>query len=250
MSIWDDIIGVAQKAAPVALAGSGLAGILANRRAANTNIQSVQQQQAVTAAQLDAFNKQLGLQQKYANMSPQDFMAGISGFMRPLSAGLTSGVGNVVQANMAERGLAQSPGIFSEVMAQALAPFQQQTQQDAISAYFKSLGLPIEAAPKSPSMPYTPYPQAQSTAGIWQYLMSMLANKGKLVPSITRNSGGGGNTPVAGSIPQMPMPTNPGDTVNPPDVYGDASPDTGDNSQNGFMGLLSQLQAQGAGAGA
>lgn len=222
-------------AAPVATLGSGIMGILGNQQAGAMSNASVKQQQDVTAAQLEAFRQQQALQQKYANMTPQQFAEGIGAFQRPLSAGLTSGVSNVVQANMAERGLAQAPGIFSQVMAQALAPFQQQTQQQALEAYFKSLGLPIEAAPKSPSMPYTPYPVKQSTPAIWQQLLSMFNGGGKVnVPySWSANPG---RIPTPGSVPTDVQPT-PG-SLTPPDVYGDTG--------GGYGGFWDAMQPQGA----
>jgi hypothetical protein len=64
---------------------------------------------------------------------------------KPLSSGLTSSVSNVVNANLAEQGLSQAPGIQTQVLSQALAPYQQQEQQFAIQEAFKSLGLPAEA---------------------------------------------------------------------------------------------------------
>jgi hypothetical protein len=67
------------------------------------------------------------------------------GFEKPLSQGLTKGVGNVVNASMAEQGLSQAPGIQSQVLAQALAPYQQNEQQMALMETFKALGLPAEA---------------------------------------------------------------------------------------------------------
>jgi hypothetical protein len=66
-------------------------------------------------------------------------------YEKPLSSGLTSSISNVVNANLAEQGLSQAPGIQSQVLSQALAPYQQQEQQFALQEAFKALGLPSEA---------------------------------------------------------------------------------------------------------
>ena len=65
----------------------------------------------------------------------------IAGFTQPLSKGLTQNVGNEVQGYLGERGLSYSPAISGDVMAQALAPYQQQEQQMGVSAALQSLGM-------------------------------------------------------------------------------------------------------------
>lgn len=93
--------------------------------------------------------------------SREDYLAGLaknpvamreymSKFEKPLSQGLTKGVGNQVQAFLGERGLSESPTISSDVLAQALAPYQQQSQAMAGNEAFQALGL----------MPTTRPPQA------------------------------------------------------------------------------------------
>lgn len=62
-------------------------------------------------------------------------------FQQPLSAGLTQNVGNQTQAFLGERGLSESPTISQDVLAQALAPYQQQEQKMGEDAAFQSLGL-------------------------------------------------------------------------------------------------------------
>lgn len=81
----------------------------------------------------------------YYSKHPEAINALVKQFQQPLSAGLTSGVGNVVNASMAEQGLSQAPGIQSQVLAQALAPYQQNEQQMAIAEAMKAIGLPAEA---------------------------------------------------------------------------------------------------------
>jgi hypothetical protein len=81
----------------------------------------------------------------YYSKNPGAINALVNQYEQPLSKGLTSGVSNVVNAQLAEQGLSQAPGIQSEVLAQALAPYQQNEQQMAITEAFKALGLPLQA---------------------------------------------------------------------------------------------------------
>jgi len=113
-------------------------------------------------------NQQKNLTNKYANLTPAQVTAGISGLEQPLSSGLTSGVGNLVSGQLAERGLSQAPGIQASSLAQALAPFQQQEQQMATNAYFQQLGLPISSRPS----PFGPFPQQTNTSSTWQSLFT------------------------------------------------------------------------------
>lgn len=71
---------------------------------------------------------------------------------QPLSKALTSAVTNQVQGTLAERGLAESPGIFNTVQSQALAPYLMQQQQNAQNQVLASLGLPINAGVTSPQI--------------------------------------------------------------------------------------------------
>jgi len=83
--------------------------------------------------------------QKYLRSLSQDpakMSAYVSGFEKPLDAGLVSGVNNQVQAFGAERGLSTSPQIMAEIEAQALGPLKQNSQQMAINEAMQSLGLP------------------------------------------------------------------------------------------------------------
>src|SRR5271165_5377411 len=61
---------------------------------------------------------------------------------QPLDNALVQAVNNRVQGDMAQRGLAQAPGIFAGTEAQALAPFVQQQQQNAQQQVMQLLGLP------------------------------------------------------------------------------------------------------------
>jgi len=76
---------------------------------------------------------------------PEAISAMETQFEKPLDQGLIKGTENVVNASMAEQGLSQAPGIQSQVLGQALAPYKQNEQQMAIMEVFKALGLPAEA---------------------------------------------------------------------------------------------------------
>jgi hypothetical protein len=83
--------------------------------------------------------------QIYYSKHPEAIANLAKSFERPLDKSLTSGVENVVNASLGEQGLSQAPGIQSQVLSQALAPYQQQNQQMAIQEAFKAIGLPAEA---------------------------------------------------------------------------------------------------------
>lgn len=128
---------------------------------------------------------------------------------KPLSSGLTSSVSNVVNANLAEQGLSQAPGIQTQNLAQALAPYQQNEQQMAMEQVFKVLGLPTEALR---AMNLTPQPN----------LAAMLAGSGSQPSPWT--GGMVGNTPDNALATPSYMPTAPfgvyGPDVAPPDDIG------------------------------
>lgn len=60
----------------------------------------------------------------------------------PLSSALVAALNNRVQGDLAQRGLAQAPGIFATSELQALAPYQLQEQQLAQNQVLAALGLP------------------------------------------------------------------------------------------------------------
>lgn len=93
-----------------------------------------------------------GLYEGYENQQYQDKLRSLAqnpaqlqqyeqGFVQPLNAGLTQGVANQAQAYAAERGLGQSPGPQSEILAQAIAPYVQQNQQNGYQNALQALGL-------------------------------------------------------------------------------------------------------------
>ena len=68
-------------------------------------------------------------------------------YTKPLDAGLPAGVANQAQADLATRGLSDSPEISQQVYAQAIAPYIQQNQQEGYSNALQALGLGGGAIP-------------------------------------------------------------------------------------------------------
>lgn len=95
--------------------------------------------------QNDAINQAL-----YYQRNPGAAAAQIAKMTAPLSQGLTESVGNAVQGADAERGLVQSPGIFSADLAQSLAPYQLQ-EQNMASNTFANLLNPLGARFSQPA---------------------------------------------------------------------------------------------------
>jgi hypothetical protein len=112
------------KFAPLAMAPLGLIqNIMAGRQQQDFYNQVMQQEKATQA-----------------KLTPEAIAAGTSKLTAPLTLALQHAVGNGVQADLAQRGLSQSPGIYAEAMAQGLAPYAQQNQMAALRAYLESTG--------------------------------------------------------------------------------------------------------------
>lgn len=73
--------------------------------------------------------------------NPAQLSSMITSAQRPLDNALVAAVTNQTQAQAAERGLAQAPGIFNTIESQALAPFVQSNQQLAQNQVLAALGL-------------------------------------------------------------------------------------------------------------
>jgi hypothetical protein len=84
-------------------------------------------------------------QQQYQNQlrsmaqDPAKMNAYAAKFTQPLTAGLTAGVANQAQADLATRGLTDSPEISQQVYAQAIAPYIQQNQQNGYQNALQAL---------------------------------------------------------------------------------------------------------------
>lgn len=89
---------------------------------------------------------QLNKVNAWENLTPAQLSAKVAQATKPLDAGLTQGVGNVVQADLGERGLSQAPGIQAATLSQALAPYYQQNQNVALQQVLQQMMLPATAA--------------------------------------------------------------------------------------------------------
>lgn len=186
--------------APLALAGSGIMGTIGNFLGNRARNQVLSKEMA----QMDALQK----------LTPAQIASGISSLQAPLSKNLTNAVSNQVQGELATRGLSQAPGIYAASLGQGIAPYQLQMQQLAQDAYFKKLGMPIQARPS----PFGPFPNQTNTTGIWQQLMQRFMR-----PPL------GGTTGTDPSGVASPEPGIISDIINS-QVNGFVPPPTGDAS--------------------
>ena len=85
-------------------------------------------------------------QNKIANLTPAQLTQMVQGAEAPINQGLIQDVGNTVQADVASRGLSQAPGIFASEESQALAPYEEQNYQTALTQVMQQLGLPLQYA--------------------------------------------------------------------------------------------------------
>jgi hypothetical protein len=74
--------------------------------------------------------------------NPTNLSKEVAAATQPLNSGLVQSVGNTVDASLAEKGLAQAPGIEATTLSQSLAPFEQQNQQTALQLVLQQLGIP------------------------------------------------------------------------------------------------------------
>ena len=117
------------KGAELGATGAGLIGDIASQRAQS------QQQSYLTNAE-----------KTLAGLTPSQITQEAAGASLPLTSALTQEVGNNVDASLAEQGLSEAPGIQSTVLAQALAPYVQQNQEQALQVVMQKLGLPLQYA--------------------------------------------------------------------------------------------------------
>jgi len=81
----------------------------------------------------------------YYSKHPEAISNMVTAATKPLDAGLTKGVENIVNASLGQQGLSQAPGIQSQVLAQALAPYQQNNQRLALEEVLNAIGMPRQA---------------------------------------------------------------------------------------------------------
>lgn len=183
--------------APWLLGGSSVLGTVGN-------IEANQSRNSVLNAEIARMNA-------YNKLTPGQVTSGITSLEQPLSQNLTNSVGNTVQGQLAERGLSQAPGIFTQALGQGLAPYQLQEQQLAQQAFFQKLGLPISAQPS----PFGPYPQTSNASGAFQgaafqkALQQLYANNNPSggtgsIPGLDNIMFGGLTPPTGGGVPTTP----------------------------------------------
>ena len=113
--------------AQIGATGAGLYGNLSAEHQQQQEANYLKQQQALLA-------------------DPTKLAQEVAGATQPLNRALVSDVSNNVSGTLAEQGLSQAPGIQASVLAQALAPAEQQNQNTALQIVMQRLGLPIQYA--------------------------------------------------------------------------------------------------------
>ena len=141
-------------------------------------------------------NQQYQNQLRSYAQDPAKMNAYAAQFTQPLTAGLQTGVANAAQADLATRGLTDSPEISQQVYAQAIAPYIQQNQQNGYQNAIQALGLGGGAV--------NPNTQSASTISA---LAKMFAGNG--TGSLPDLSGASQMTRVnqLAAAAQMPQPT-------------------------------------------
>ncbi len=130
------------------------------------------------------------------NLTPGQLGAMVTGAEQPLNAALVQAVTNTTNANLAEQGLSEAPGLIATAESQALAPFQQANQQTALNLVLQKLGLPAEFARTIP-------PNA-NLSPLLALLMRGAGNQG--------GGSGGGFSTTGPNIDQLGTPPIFGDT--------------------------------------
>lgn len=148
--------------------------------------------------------------QKNANLTPAQLAAQVSQATQPLNANLVQAITGNVNANMAEQGLSQAPGLQASAIAQALAGPEQQNQQTALNLVLQRLGLPAELLRSIPPN----------------------SNMSQLLALLMRQ-----NNPGATSGGGFTMPTQPNPGITPTGSYdfGDLTPPGGDTGDFGNL---------------
>lgn len=143
--------------------GAGLAGNL-----------SADSQRAAAAKQAQA----------NANLSPTQLGNMVTGATQPLNAQLVQAITGNVNANQAEMGLSEAPGLTAQAVSQGLAPYEAANQQTALKLVLSKLGLPAEFA-------------------------RLIPQNSNLSPLIALLMKGGGANPFASATGGAPIPGYP-----------------------------------------
>ena len=147
--------------------------------------------------------------------NPQQIAQMATAASQPLSQSLIKSITNAVQGETASRGLGQSPGIFSTTLAQALAPYQQQNYNTALSSIMSSLGLPGQM-----------FQKPQNLSPLLSMFLRSFGNKGNgsIIPASTAGTGGMGGGLTIPSIPSIPWGPGQAGGINNPSTGAGAFP--------------------------
>lgn len=85
------------------------------------------------------------------DLTPAQLAAQVNQATLPLNKELVQAITGNVNANLAEQGLSEAPGIQAQAIAQGLAGPEQQQQQNAMNLVLQRLGLPAEFLRTIPS---------------------------------------------------------------------------------------------------
>lgn len=118
------------KIAGLGATGAGLAGNL-----------SLEAQRAAAEKQAEA----------NAKLTPAQLGSLVTGATQPLNASLVQAVTGNVNANQAEMGLSQAPGLTAQAVSQGLAPYEAANQQTALQLVLQKLGIPLDVLRSLPA---------------------------------------------------------------------------------------------------
>jgi len=133
----------------------------------------------------------------------------------PLNTGLVQGVENQVQGSLASQGLAEAPGIQASVLAQALAPYEQQNQQTALELVLQQIGIPVSILQN--------LPKGSNLSPLLAMMMLLQNNPSSSSTSLVPQdpSGFSGIGEILPSLyPAPPTPVLPGDMNVPEGTWG------------------------------
>ena len=178
--------------------------------------------------------------QKYQNQlrsyaqDPAKMNAYAAQFTQPLTAGLQTSVANAAQADLATRGLTDSPEISQQVYAQAISPYIQQNQQNGYQNALQALQVGGGAVNPNTQSANTISALAKmfaggtpaQTPGSLPGLQDLLRTMGTQSPQINSSQWN------YGSAPTNPIDTSSWDT-GPLDMSAFPSGDTTDYSNMG-----------------
>lgn len=203
-SVLSSIGGLFSKgAAPVSLGLGEIGNLLAGHA----------QSSALSKAEAPLPGYQAQLQQLLATTPAQEAQQA-SAIQQPLNQNLVQTTQNTVNADLASRGLSESPGISAATESQALAPFEQQNYDTALSTVAQKLGLDESTVAEQIQsiMGTIPglLPKGQSLSPAM--LMLLMQNKGKASPTASAPA----SAPANPALSDAPQPDMSG--LTPPDL--------------------------------